>query len=390
MLLPYHVTYDTVDCLHRDKVSATGSTMATSEESGSNPKELSQEKFAANLINIIDNAALSMAMGVGAALGLFSVMAELDQPESSDVIAKRAGLIERYVREWLAVLVTGKIIFYDRDSKKYFLPRNYIPFLVSGKNNIPVLSQMMLMMGETYEELFNCFKHGGGIPYSSYKSFYSCQSELSWKRYEEEVVQHFVPSIEGLKEKLESGIKCADIACGSGHASIYLGAAFPKSEFYGFDFSFEAINRAKDEAMKNGLKNCHFNIQDCANLDAEFQDSFDYVTAFDSIHDQAYPDKVLHEINKILKKGGLFSLYDVFAHSDVADNIGLPLQPLNYAASLFHCMPVSLYFEGGKGLGTCWGKELAIKMLENAGFSDIKEIPIPNNPYNMHFISKKE
>jgi len=71
--------------------------MATSEESGSNPKELSPEKFAANLINIIDNAALSMAMGVGAALGLFSVMAELDQPESSDVIAKRAGLIERFI-----------------------------------------------------------------------------------------------------------------------------------------------------------------------------------------------------------------------------------------------------------------------------------------------------
>ena len=193
----------------------------------------------------------------------------------------------------------------------------------------------------------------------------------------------------GLQEKLQSGIKCVDIGCGSGNASIILAAAFPKSDFYGFDFSVEAIDRASAEAGKLGLTNCHFKVQDCSNMSAELEDSFDYVTAFDSIHDQAYPDKVLGEIYRILRKGGCFSLYDVNANSNVADNIGLPLLPMNYAASLFHCMPVSLYFEDGKGLGTCWGKELAAKMLENAGFQEIKEIPIPGNSYNMHFIAKK-
>ena len=192
-----------------------------------------------------------------------------------------------------------------------------------------------------------------------------------------------------MQEKLESGIKCADFGCGSGHASLMLAAAFPQSEFHGFDFSKEAIDNATDEAEKQGLKNCHFKIQDCADMNAELKDSFDYVAAFDSIHDQAYPDKVLLEIYKILKEGGYFSLYDVKAHSNLADNVGVPFLPLNYAASLFHCMPVSLFFKGGKGLGTCWGKELAVKMLEDTGFTDIKEIPIPGNVYNMHFISKK-
>ena len=192
-----------------------------------------------------------------------------------------------------------------------------------------------------------------------------------------------------MKEKLESGIKSLDIGCGSGVATILLATEFPKSEFHGFDFSEEAIGRAKAEAEKRGLKNCHFKVQDCAIMDTELSASFDYITAFDSIHDQAHPDKVLENIYKMLKKGGCFSLYDIRAHSNVAENVGTPFLPLKYTASLFHCMPVSLFFDGGKGLGTCWGKELAIKMLENTGFTDVKELPMPGNFMNMHIVSKK-
>ena len=99
--------------------------MAASEKSGSNSNELSPEKFAAYMINIIDNAAISMAMGVGAALGLFSVMAELDQPESSDVIAKKAGLIERFVFFIplhlciLLCLIVGGSAYFSRLSLKW-------------------------------------------------------------------------------------------------------------------------------------------------------------------------------------------------------------------------------------------------------------------------------
>lgn len=188
---------------------------------------------------------------------------------------------------------------------------------------------------------------------------------------------------------MESGIKCLDIGCGSGFASILLAAEFPNSEFHGFDFSREAIGNAKSEAERRGLKNCHFQVQDCANLAPELNGSFDYVTAFDSIHDQAYPGKALDEIYRMLKGGGTFSLFDVMAHSNVADNIGMPFLPMKYAASLFHCMPVSLYFEGGEGLGACWGKELAMTMLRTAGFIEINEVPLKENSFNIHIICKK-
>ena len=196
-------------------------------------------------------------------------------------------------------------------------------------------------------------------------------------------------SISGLAEKLESGIKVLDIGCGSGSPGLILAAAYPKSEFYGFDISQEAIQRATNEAEKRNLKNAHFKVQDCANLGTEYNDYFDYITAFDTIHDQAYPGKVLAEVNKVLKKGGWFSVVDIDAHSNVGDNIGLPLLPMKYTASLFHCMPVSLYFEGGKGLGTCWGKELAVKMLEEAGFTGNEICHVTGDDYNLHILSTK-
>ena len=197
------------------------------------------------------------------------------------------------------------------------------------------------------------------------------------------------PIFPGLKEKLESGIRVLDFGCGSGSPSLLMAAAFPKSEFYGFDFSEQAIDRATEKATQRNLKNAHFKVQDCANIGEEYTEYFDFITAFDTIHDQAYPDKALAEAYKVLKKGGGFSMVDIDAHSDVGDNMNLPFGPLKYVISLFHCMPVSLYFEGGAGLGVCWGKELAFEMLAKAGFIDSKIIPIANDLMNMHVISKK-
>eukprot|EP00795_Rhopilema_esculentum_P005096 gene5096-213_t len=350
-------------------------------------EELPPEKFAEKISRLIDNASVSMAIAVGSELGIFSVMAQLEKPETSEFIAKKSGLIERYVREWLAALVTGKIVHYNRDDNTYFLPRSYIPLLKGG--SMTMFSTILLMFSERSQELNACFRNGGGIPYSSYKEFHRWMNEFSTRNHKANLVDVFIPSIEGLKEKLESGIKVLDIGCGSGSPGLIMAAKFPRSEFYGFDISEEAITKAKEEAERQGLVNAHFKVQDCANLDLEYQEDFDYVTAFDSIHDQAHPDKVLAETCKVLKKEGIFSLVDINSHSNVADNIGQPLSCLKYVVSLFHCMPVSLYFEGGKGLGTCWGKELATDMIKKAGFTGVDIRHVANDHFHVHILCTK-
>ena len=294
----------------------------------------------------------------------------------------------RYVREWLGIMVTGGVVIANKSDNTFFLPRNYIKYLTPGFDSIAHQFKWLFMLTGVQQELRKCMKVGGGIHYASYPDFHEWMNEYSVKRHEALLLQQHIPSIHGLTEKLEDGITCLDIGCGMGSPSLLLAAKFPKSEFYGYDMSEDTIKAANREAEKRGIKNAKFFVKDVANI-ADCQVTFDFVTSFDAIHDQASPDKVLSGVYKLLKTGGWFSLVDVKAHSHPADNVGMPMSSMKYCESLFHCMPVSLFFKDGAGLGTCWGIELAQKMLHEAGFSKVTVIDIPGDDYNTHILCIK-
>jgi hypothetical protein len=52
---------------------------------------------------VLNGAALALMTSVGHRTGLFDALAGMD-PATSDAIARRAGLQERYVREWLGAM----------------------------------------------------------------------------------------------------------------------------------------------------------------------------------------------------------------------------------------------------------------------------------------------
>lgn len=276
----------------------------------------------------------------------------------------------------------------DKDKNTYFLPQNRAPYF-QGPGNSLLYEQFYYMFAPVLPRLQNCFKNGGGIPYSCYDEFHAMMGAFSTEAHTKCLTQKFIPTIEGLHEKLESGIQFLDIGCGIGVPSLLLAKKYPKSEFYGFDISENAINDAKKEAERCELKNVHFAVQDCAVFNPENEEMFDYITAFDAIHDQAKPAEVLSGIFRMLKKGGIFSMVDVDAKSNPVDNIGSHFAPLKYAISLVHCMPVSLYFENGAGLGTCWGHEVALKMLKEAGFQETELKSLEWNVFNVHYLSRK-
>ncbi len=173
-----------------------------------------------------------------------------------------------------------------------------------------------------------------------------------------------------------------------GSPSLLLAGKFTKSEFVGYDMSEETVCKANEKAKSLGLNNAKFVVKDCANM-VDDRECFDLITAFDAVHDQAKPQMVLDAAYQLLKPGGWFSLVDIKAHSHPADNIGTPMSSMKYAESLFHCMPVSLFFKDGAGLGTCWGQELATEMLKKAGFERVEIIDIPGDDYNMHILCRK-
>ncbi len=158
----------------------------------------------------------------------------------------------------------------------------------------------------------------------------------------------------GIEERLREGIDVMDVGCGSGHAINVMARAFPNSRFLGTDFSEEGVAAGREEARSWGLENARFEARDAATLGDE--PAFDFITSFDSIHDQAEPARVLAGIARSLRDDGTYLMVDIAASSHLERNLDHPMAPFIYAISTLHCMSVSLGL-GGAGLGAAWGEE---------------------------------
>jgi SAM-dependent methyltransferase len=337
----------------------------------------SPEEFAGTLLQHLNGAAVALMLSVGHRTRLFDILAALPAATSPE-LAEAAGLNERYVREWLGAMTTARIVHHENG--RFTLPRQHAAFLTraASPNNIAATAQFVPVLGAVEDRIVECFYKGGGVPYQAYGRFHQVMAEESAQTVVAALHEGILPLAPGDRERLEHGIYVLDIGCGSGRALRALAKSFPHSRFKGYDFSVEAIGVARSEP----LPNLRFEAWDAARInDVE---EFDLITAFDAIHDQAHPDKVLANIRRALKPGGLFLMQDIRASSHLDNNMDHPLGTFLYTISCMHCMTVSLA-QGGMGLGTVWGEEKALEMLQTAGFQTVSvhrlEHDIQNNYY---------
>ena len=346
------------------------------------------DEFSENLLNKMNSAATTLMISVGHRIGIFDIMQDM-LPSTAEKIADEARLNERYVREWLNVMVTSRIIDYDASSFTYKLPPEHAAFLTrkSSPNNMAVIAQFIPVLAYVEDEIIQVFKEGGGVPYEAYNRFHEVMSEESSQTIVSSLIEHILPLINGIIKKLEDGITVLDIGCGYGKALNLMARMYPKSQFYGYDICQETIENALKEAKLNGIQNITFEQRDLA----QFRDSekFDFITAFDVIHDQAQPDIVLKNVYNALKSQGVFLVQDIKSSSHVEKNMDHMLGPLIYTISCMHCMTVSLS-QNGAGLGAAWGEELAQTMFEQAGFRNIEKHYLDQDIMNTYYILKKQ
>jgi len=353
-------------------------------------RELDQAKkeaFAGQMLGLLNNAFLSLMLSIGHQTRLFDTMADLP-PSTSEQIAAAAGLNERYVREWLGAMVTGRIVDYDPQRGTYVLPPEHAAFLIraAGPDNMAFFAQYVGLMGIVEPKVVDSFRNGGGVPYSAYPRFQELQAEESSRVYDATLINITLPLVPGLVERLERGIDVLDVGCGSGHAINLMAQAFPQSRLTGYDFSEEGVAAGRAEAAGLRLSNARFVVKDIAML--EEAGRYDLITAFDTIHDQAHPARVLRGIFGALRPGGVFLMQDIAASSYLHENLEHPLGPLLYTASTMHCMTVSLA-QGGEGLGTVWGEQKARQMLADAGFAEVDVKQVPGDILNSYYITTK-
>jgi SAM-dependent methyltransferase len=353
------------------------------------------EAFAEEMLSKLNHGAICIMLSVGHRTGLFDAMKNLP-PATSKEIADSAGLHERYVREWLGAMVVGRIVDLQINSGNgeevlYSLPDEHAAFLTrdAGVKNMAVATQYFPVLGSVEDRVIESFIKGGGVPYSEYNRFHEIMAERSGFTVVSSLVEVILPLIPGIIEKLTTGIEVLDIGCGSGRALNLMAEKFPKCSFYGCDLSEEAINHARGAADEKKLTNAHFEVRDLTTYDDDaLIKQFDLITSFDAIHDQARPDRVLSGLYRALRDDGVFLMQDIAGSSSLVNNLDHPIGPYLYTMSTMHCMTVSLA-QGGMGLGTMWGRELALEMLNAAGFKEIEVKSLEHDFQNYYYIIRK-
>jgi ubiquinone/menaquinone biosynthesis C-methylase UbiE len=346
------------------------------------------EAAAGRILAILNDAMLALMMSVGHRTGLFDHLVH-SEPATSGEIARQTNLEERYVREWLSAMVVGGLVEHESDSGTFGLKPAMAGWLTpaAGPDNLASMAQFVALLGGVEDELVQCFRNGGGVPYTSYPRFHEIMADDSAQTHDALLIDGIVPLGEGLVEALQAGIDVLDVGCGRGHSIHLLARAFPRSRFTGIDIAEEALEVARAEARADGLGNAQFVVMDAVDLDGP--ERYELVTAFDAIHDQARPDLVLQKIHYILRPGGTFLCGDIAASSRLDDNLDHPLGTFFYTISAMHCMTVSLA-QGGMGLGTMWGEQRAVEMMEEAGFHPVDVHHIEEDFASVYYVSRKK
>ena len=346
--------------------------------------------FSDRLVNALNEGALCVMLSIGHRTKLFDHLERLGRVSSSE-LADGADLNERYVREWLHALVVSKVIEFHPYDRTYSLPEEHASWLTRGSSagNISVFAQYIPMIGSVEDDIIDCFRNGGGVPYEKFTRFHEVMAEDSGQTVLSSLKEHILPLAPGLQEKLSEGIRVLDVGCGRGRAINLLAELYPDSTFVGVDLSAEAIEYAASEAKKKGLGNVDFLTRDVTDFDQQdSHECYDLVTTFDAVHDQAKPLNVLKGINRALSDDGIYLMQEIHASSELQNNMDHPVGPLLYTLSTTHCMTVSLA-QGGDGLGTMWGQEKAQELLTEAGFTDIAIHQLEHDFQNDYYVIKK-
>ncbi|MGH3109497.1 MAG: class I SAM-dependent methyltransferase [Gaiellaceae bacterium] len=339
------------------------------------------EEFAEKVLLDYAGANAFFMASIGDRLGLFEELAE-SGAATSEELAGRTGLHERYLREWLGGMAAGGYLEHDPSSTRYALPAAHVPVLAEEAGPAffgCAFFDFSTNFGDTYHQLLDAFRSGGGVSQESYGAEVAQSIErftAPW--FEHMLVEEWLPQMPVVGKKLTEGATVCDIGCGRGRALIKLASAFPLSTFVGLDVYEPAVRAAAAAAEEAGVADrTRFEVKDASQ---GLGGRYDVITTFDVVHDSVDPAGMLRAIRAGLDSDGRYVCVEINAADRPEENAG-PLGTVLYGLSLAYCLPVSLA-EGGAGLGTLGLPESRLRELAiDAGFSEVRRLPI-ENPFN--------
>lgn len=332
--------------------------------------------FVRRLLRAYADGELTNLIQIGHATGLWTVLA--NGGGTAAEIARRARLDPRYVDEWLRALAVARVLRYDARRESFHLAPSRAACLAGpGIYNLAPGSGMVAIGARHLPRVARAFRSGKGIPAAVYEPEFSrLMDDLNRRRYDALLVPEYVRLAPGLEARLRRGIRVLDFGTGSGHPVNLLARAYPRSRFVGVELARLPLARARREARSLGLRNVRFVRGGVSSL--RTLGRFDLLTAFDVIHDLAWPEATVAALVRRLRPNGRVLIGEPRASSDLGENIGRTGAAYLYGVSVTYCLPVSRA-GGPGGLGTCWGVERAKALLESAGVARVRVRPAPGN-----------
>jgi 2-polyprenyl-3-methyl-5-hydroxy-6-metoxy-1,4-benzoquinol methylase len=338
------------------------------------------EAFAGRVVGDIAATMSTIFCALGDKLGLFAALAS-GGPATPAQLAQRTTTDERYVREWLHGLTAGGYLELDRSTGRFSLPAAHaavladeggIWFLGGGYQEV---AGMLPVLGR----IESAFREGGGVPQAAYADdAYDGMARFTRAWFDHRLSGDWLPALPDLQQRLQTGLRWADVGSGAGRAAIRLAELFPASTFVGYDAFPAQVQRARRAADEAGVGDrVRFEVADAAK---GLPEKFDVISTFDVVHDAADPAGLVAGIRRSLTDDGSYLMLEINCADDPADNIG-PIASVMYGFSVLYCMTTSLA-QGGAGLGTCGCPPSVVQELGlAAGFSSARELEI-GDPFN--------
>jgi 2-polyprenyl-3-methyl-5-hydroxy-6-metoxy-1,4-benzoquinol methylase len=325
------------------------------------------------------NAAL---IRIGDRLGLYKALAA-GGPQTSGELAKRTGTAERYIREWLSAQAAGGYVSYDSDAGQFHLSEEQA-FAMADENSpafLPGAFQVALAAVKAEEKLTEKFKSGEGMGWHEHHhELFEGTERFFRPGYAANLVAAWIPSLEGVEQKLKSGGLVADVGCGLGASTILMAKSYPKSEFVGFDYHDKSIESAKQRAKDAGVSDrIRFEVAKAKDYPGT---SYDFVTFFDCLHDMGDPAGASSHVHRSLKKDGTWMIVEPNAGDKLEDNLN-PIGRAFYGASTLLCTPASLDQEVGLALGAQAGEKRLREVVTSGGFTHFRRAT--QTPFNLIF-----
>jgi SAM-dependent methyltransferase len=346
--------------------------------------QVNQDKlhqFIGKMLGDLGGAFSVPTVRLGLRLGLFDTLHSQGPVTAEELAQKAGGMAPRYVREWALAQAANGFIDYDPSTEKFNLsPEQAMVFVVKDS---PVFLggafEIVAAMIEGEPKVENAFRTGAGVRWGDTAGCLFCATGAFFRPgYVNNVVQNWLPALDGVMGKLKAGAKVADVGCGVGFSTLLMASAFPASKFVGFDFHEPSVEEARRHAAAHGVgERVRFEAAKAKEIK---EGDFDLITFFDCLHDMGDPQGCASHMRRILKNDGTWMIVEPIAGNKPADNMN-PVGRLYYNASTMICVPTSLDQEVGAGLGAQAGEAKLSEMIRGGGFTRVRRAT--EGPFNM-------